>query len=327
MGLFSKRSRGDNLSVFFATDVHGSEICFKKFLGAPDFYGADICILGGDMTGKMVVPIIEHGNGTYSASIAGRDVTVSGEDDLNALEKKTRDSGFYPYRTTPGEMAELSEDADRVDKIFHEEMRRTLERWGELAERKFSGTDRVVYVAPGNDDPMFIDDVLREIPRFRLVEGEVVMLGERYEMLATGYSNRTPWKTHREVDEEELKERIDKLAAAISSPDTAIFNIHVPPYNTTIDEGPDINPETWEQKTTMGRSMTKPVGSHAVRNVIEEHQPLLALHGHIHESRGAVRLGRTLAINPGSDYGDAVLRGCLILLKDGEVAGHQLTSG
>ena len=128
MRLFSKRSRSDDLTIFFATDVHGSEICFKKFLGAPDFYGADICILGGDMTGKMVVPIVEEGNDAYSASIAGRDVTVSGEEDVGALEAKVRDAGFYPYRTTPDELSELSGNPDRVDKIFHDEMKRTLER-------------------------------------------------------------------------------------------------------------------------------------------------------------------------------------------------------
>ena len=325
MPLFGKSK--DRLSLFFATDVHGSEICFRKLLAAPEFYEVDVCVLGGDMTGKMVVPLISQGGGLYKATIAGRDTSVSGEDELVRLEDKVRDLGFYPYRTSPDEMTELAHDPKRVEQIFRREMEQTLRRWGDLAERKFAGTDRVVYVAPGNDDPHFIDEVIADLPRFRLIEGEVVTLGDRYEMLATGYSNLTPWKTHREVDEAELKEQIDKLAASVANPDTAIFNIHVPPYNTTIDEGPDIDPETWDQRTTMGRSMTKPVGSRAVREAIEEHQPLLGLHGHIHESRGVVRLGRTLAINPGSDYGDSILRGCVVLLKDGRVAGHQLTSG
>lgn len=326
MGIFS-RKRKDQVTVFFATDVHGSDICFKKFLAAPQFYGADIAILGGDMTGKMVVPVIALGGERYKAKIAGKEVFAAGSDELARLEGQIRNTGFYPYRTDPDEMATMADHPGRVDSIFQHEMEATLRRWGELAERKLAGTDVALYVAPGNDDPYFIDDVLRELPRFRLVEGEVVEIAGRYEMLATGYSNRTPWNTHREIEEEDLRERIDKMAAQMQDLESAVFNIHVPPYESTIDEGPDINPETWEQKTVLGRSMTKPVGSHSVRAAIDEYQPMLSLHGHIHESRGVVRLGRTLAINPGSDYGDSVLRGAIVNIEDGRVIGHQLTAG
>lgn len=326
MGLFSRKSK-EKLTIFFATDVHGSEICFKKFLAAPEFYGADVAMLGGDMTGKMVVPLISRGDGSYKASVAGKEVVVSGGEETAQLESQIRNTGFYPHRTDPDEMRELAGDGARVDRIFHREMEETLRRWGDMAERKFAGTDKVVYVAPGNDDPFFIDDILKQLPRFRVVEGEVVVLADRYEMLATGFSNRTPWNTYREIEEVELRERIDKMAARIDEMETAIFNIHVPPYETTIDEGPDVNPETWEQRRVLGRSMTKPVGSNAVRAAIEEHQPMLSLHGHIHESRGVVRLGRTLAVNPGSDYGDSVLRGVLVHIDEGKIGGHQLTCG
>lgn len=326
MGVFSRRGR-DQLTIFFATDIHGSEICFKKFLAAPEFYGAGVAMLGGDMTGKMVVPVVDEGNGRHRANIAGKDVLVSAGDELSRLEDQIRNTGFYPYRTDPDDMARLGSAPEEVERIFHEQMETTLRRWGDLADRKFAGTDSVIYVAPGNDDPYFIDDVLRELPRFQVVEGEVVEIAAGYEMLATGYSNKTPWETHREVEEDELRERVAKMAAQIQNMDRAIFNIHVPPYDSTIDEGPDINPETWEQKMVLGRSITKPVGSHAVRAVIDEYQPLLALHGHIHESRGVVRLGNTLAINPGSDYGDSVLRGAIVNIQDGKVAGHQLTAG
>ncbi|MDQ4028475.1 MAG: metallophosphoesterase, partial [Actinomycetota bacterium] len=238
-----RRRKNDKLSIFFATDIHGSEICFKKFLAAPDFYGAGLAILGGDMTGKMIVPLVHQGGSAFKATLAGREITLSGDQEVEALEARVRDSGFYPYRTDVDEMRALANEPGRVDEIFHEQMVATLMRWGKLAERKYEGTDRVVYVAPGNDDPFFIDDIIREIPRFRLIEGEIVTLGDRYEMLATGYSNRTPWKTHREIEEAELRELIEKLAARITSMDTAIFNIHVPPFDTTIDEGPDIDPE------------------------------------------------------------------------------------
>jgi Icc-related predicted phosphoesterase len=77
----------------------------------------------------------------------------------------------------------------------------------------------------------------------------------------------------------------------------------------------------------MGGEVTGPVGSTAVRAAIEEHQPLLSLHGHIHESGGAVRIGRTLAINAGSEYGEGVLRGVLVTVGGGKVLRYQATTG
>lgn len=322
---FFSRSK-DELTIFFATDLHGSLVCFRKFLSSPDFYGADINILGGDMTGKMVIPVVRQPGGGYRAKVAGKDIEVE-DGDVARMERIIADGGFYPYRTDFDEVGELTAEPWRIDRLFLQLMGDTLRMWNDLAEDRYRGTDRVVFIAPGNDDPFEIDEVLAELSRFRVVEGEVTVLCEPYEMLATGYSNVTPWRTHRELPEEDLRERIDKIAAGVTSMQTAIFNIHVPPYNTGIDQGPDIDPHTWEQHSTMGHEHTKPVGSHAVREALEAYQPLLSLHGHIHESRGSFRLGRTLCVNPGSDYGDGILRGCLVNLVKGQIRGFQLTSG
>jgi Icc-related predicted phosphoesterase len=316
----------DELTIFFATDLHGSLVCFKKFLSAPDFYGADVNILGGDMTGKMVIPVVSQPGGGYKARVAGKEIEATAAEVAN-LERVIADGGFYPYRTDPDEVAGLTADPSGIDRLFEMLMAETLRRWNDLADERYQGTDRVIFIAPGNDDPFEIDEVLSGLPRFHVIEGEVTVLREPYEMLATGYSNVTPWRTHRELPEEDLRERIDKIAAGISSLETAVFNIHVPPYNTGIDAGPDIDPHTWEQHSTMGHGHTRPVGSHAVREALEAYQPLLSLHGHIHESRGSFRLGRTLCVNPGSDYGDGILRGCLVNLVKGQVRGFQLTSG
>ena len=315
-----------DISIFFATDLHGSLVCFKKFLAAPEFYGADVTILGGDMTGKMMVPVVREPGGTYRARFAGSEVRVP-EDGVAGLETQIADGGFYPYRTDPDELEELRGHPDRVDNLFARLMVETIHRWGRLADERYRGTDRIVYVAPGNDDPFEIDAALAEEPRFRVVEGEVAVLDSGQEMLSTGFSNRTPWSTHREKGESDLRESIDTMAAGIEAMDTAIFNIHVPPHNTGLDTGPDIDPHTWEQRSTLGQGHMKPVGSVAVREAIEVHQPLLSLHGHIHESRGTFRMGRTLCINPGSDYGDGILRGCLVTVSEGRVRGFQLTSG
>jgi Icc-related predicted phosphoesterase len=327
MKLFGGRQKPKpDVVLFFATDIHGSRLCFRKFLSSLDFYGADFAILGGDMTGKMIVPIVHEGGGRHRAHVAGQEVSVAGEE-VAELEGKLADAGYYPRRMERDEYTDLEAHPERVEEAFTEAMIKTLREWNDLAEHKYAGTDRVIYVAPGNDDPWFIDSVLAELPRFRLLEGQVVALGERYEMMASGYSTPTPWNTHREVSEEELRAKIDDLVGRLESVSTAIFNLHDPPYNTGIDEGPDLDPETWKARSGMGQAATKPIGSKAVKAAIEEYQPMLALHGHIHESRGAVRVGRTLCINPGSEYGDRILRGCLVQLAGGEVSGFQLTSG
>lgn len=317
---------GGELTLFFATDLHGSRVCFRKFLQAHSFYEAGEVILGGDLTGKMMVPVIRQPGGGYRATLAGQDVDVD-EEGLEALETRIADAGFYPYRTDPDEVAELKADRDRVDRLFVRLMTETLRGWHDLTERALAGTDRVIYVAPGNDDPFEIDDILSELPRFRVVEGEVITLGDRYEMLNTGYTNHTPWDTHREYEEAEIEERIQKLADRITAMHSAIFNIHPPPFDSGLDVGPDIDPVTWLQRSTMGQGHQKPVGSTAVRTALETYQPLLSLHGHIHESRGTAKIGRTLVINPGSDYGDGILRGALVHLRGGRIKGFQLTSG
>jgi Icc-related predicted phosphoesterase len=209
-------------------------------------------------------------------------------------------------------------------------MRERLIEWSEWAERKLAGTDMEILVAPGNDDPYFLDDVLRDLPRFRLVEEQVVddaIPDLDVEILSTGISNPTPWKTHREVPEEELRRRLDDLAGRVRNCERAIFNIHVPPYASQLDEGPIIDSETLKQSTGFGQDATIPVGSTAVREAIEEYQPMISLHGHIHESRGIAHIGRTLAVNPGSDYSDGVLRGAFIELTAAGTTSYQLTSG
>ena len=327
MGLLSGRKKPKtDLLLFFATDIHGSRVCFKKFLSSLEFYGADVALLGGDMTGKMIVPIVHQGGGRYQAQVAGQDMSLP-ETEVPELEGRLADAGYYPRKMERDEYTDLEAHPERVEELFAQSMVATLRDWNDLAEKKYAGTDTVIYVAPGNDDPWLIDEELANLSRFQLLENRVVSLAGRYEMLATGFATPTPWNTHREVSEEELRSRIDGLAKQLKSVPTSIFNLHDPPYNTGIDEGPDLDPVTLKSRGGMGQASTVPVGSKAVKEAIEEYQPMLALHGHIHESRGAVRVGRTLCINPGSEYGDRVLRGCLVQLADGEVSGFQLTSG
>jgi hypothetical protein len=311
-------------TLFFATDVHGSEICWKKFIAAGKFYQADIIILGGDMTGKAIVPIIHQKGDTYKAVLLEQESMLRGETAVQEMEKHIKSRGYYPYRTSREEIAELNAHPERVDDIFHQEVLKTAEEWLAYAEEKLEGTGIRCYVAPGNDDMFELDDLIRSAKHVELAEARVIELDSHHEMISTGWSNVTPWHTYREEDEDALKARMEAMISQLKDPRNSVFNLHAPPYGSNLDEVPELSEDLTPKLG--GRSLV-PVGSHAVREVILEHQPLLGLHGHIHEGKGAARLGKTLCINPGSMYEQGRLLGALVNLARNKVKSYILTTG
>jgi len=308
--------------IFFATDLHGSEMCWRKFLNAAKFYDADVLICGGDMTGKAMIPIVEE-NGHYTVTIASdRQVVSAGE--VGNIESQIRRRGYYPLHVTPERLQELDENADVRKKTFQQVMLDGVRRWMDMASEKLRGSGVRIFVCPGNDDEMEVDDVVRESDMVELGEGRMVDI-DGFTMISTGWSNHTPWNTHREETEELLGERIEAMAKQIPDPARAIFNLHCPPYRSGLDEAPAIDSDL---KLMHGGRALRPVGSTAVRQAIDKHQPLLSLHGHIHESKGAVKLGKTLSINPGSAYEEGILMAAVINLdaKKG-IKSYQLVNG
>jgi len=330
MPLFRKSTRStkdEGTTLFFASDLHGSEICFKKFVNAARFYKADVLVLGGDVSGKIVIPMVEAAGGGFRARMHGRDETIAA-DAIEEFEKRAWNSGLYTRRMSPEEYSFLADNPEAVESLFAEVVVSTVRRWLDYADEKLSGTGVTILNAPGNDDPFVIDDVLREhdSDTYRFVEGEIVEVAPGHQMLSTGYTNHTPWNTHREYTEDAIAQRIAGMTAQLDNPDTALFNIHVPPYNSRLDTAPMLSDDL-SVKTSAGAQLTAPVGSTAVREAIEQVQPLVTLHGHIHESGGSVRIGRTLAINSGSEYGEGVLRGVLVTVGGGRVLRHQAVTG
>jgi uncharacterized protein len=308
--------------IFFATDLHGSEMCWRKFLNAAKFYDVDVLICGGDMTGKAIVPIVEE-DGGFSFSMAGQAQTVN-PDGVGDVEAQIRRKGYYPLRVTPERLAELDGDAGKRTQTFQQVMLDGVQRWMDMAKDKLGGSGVRLFVCPGNDDEMEVDDVIRRSEMVQLGEGQIVEI-DGFSMISTGWSNHTPWNTHREETEEQLGERIEAMAKQVKDPSRAIFNLHCPPYKSGLDEAPAIDADL---KLLHGGRALRPVGSTAVREAIEKHQPLLSLHGHIHESKGAVKLGKTLSINPGSSYEEGMLMGAIIQLdpKKG-IKSYQLVNG
>jgi uncharacterized protein len=308
--------------VFFATDLHGSETCWRKFLNAAKFYDCDTLICGGDMTGKAIVPLVEE-NGHFSYTLAG-DPQVVSADQVGDVETQVRRKGYYPLRVSPQRLAELDQSATVRADTFRQVMLDGVQRWLDLADEKLGGSGVRVFVCPGNDDEFEVDDVIRKAKMVELGEGRLVEM-DGFTMISSGWSNPTPWNTHREESEDKLAERIDAMATQVKDPTHAIFNLHCPPYRSGLDEAPAIDADL---KLLHGGRALRPVGSKAVRDAIDRYQPLLSLHGHIHESKGAVNLGKTLSINPGSAYEEGMLMAAIINLdaKKG-IKSYQLVNG
>lgn len=311
------------LRIFFATDVHGSDKCWMKFINSGKFYGANILILGGDLTAKGFVALIEQPDGKFRTNFRGKEFVANPGKELEELERKIRFSGLYTYRTTPQELESFESETRREELVLKLALE-SVERWMRIADERLGGTGIRLFLTAGNDDPFEIDPILKKSRCAVDAEGRVVQLDEDHEMINTGYGNITPWKCPRDIQEEEITKKIDAMASQVKNMTNCVFNLHVPPYDSRLDDAPELDNEL---KPTYGASKLVPVGSTAVRAAIEKYQPLLGLHGHIHESKGSFKMGRTLCLNPGSSYTDGILQGFLIEINKKGVKRFTPTSG
>jgi uncharacterized protein len=312
------------MKVFFATDIHGSEVCWRKFLNSAAFYKADLVVLGGDVTGKVMIPIVAR-QGYWQVTVRGQEYRLESQQELDDIQRQIRNAGSYPAIVSPDELQELSKEEGAVDRRFTLEMTRSLDRWLDMADGKLRGGEIPCILNGGNDDIWEIDDIIEQSPCVSFAEGKVLEL-DGFHLVSMGWTNPTPWDTFREAPEPELATKIEAVVSQVPDMERTIFNFHAPPYGTGLDEAPALDAEL---RPMHGGAVMKPVGSTAVRDAIQEHQPMLSVHGHIHESRGVKKMGRTLAINPGSVYGDGVLQGALLELnaKKGKVAKYLLVNG
>jgi len=310
--------------LYFVSDLHGSDKCFRKFLNGGPIYGADVMVLGGDLAGKAMQSITRAPGGRFKFSFRGASYDLEDGDELRGVEQLIGDHGYYPYRADPGELAAKQADGT-LDDLFVALMSERLRRWLELADERLRPKDIPIYWMLGNDDPPELAALLDDVPWGIHCEGRDVLVGG-HEMISWGYANTTPWHTHREMTDDELRGIYDRLADELSDADHAIFNLHPPPYDTGLDEAPMLD-ENLKIQTAAGQAKMAPVGSQAVREILERVQPLIGLHGHIHESAGFRKIGRTVAINPGSDYGSGVLNGVLVTLEPQKVKAYQFVRG
>jgi Icc-related predicted phosphoesterase len=318
--------RDGNTRVFYTGDIHGSETIYRKALNAGAFYRAGVLIFGGDLSGKAIVILTEMPGGKYACDFMGRHYELTTETEVQGIEQLVNLNGFYSCRMGRDELLSLGHDEARKEALFRKVVFERTARWMQLAEDKLSGKGIRCFIMLGNDDPPEIAELIGACPVLENPESRCVQLDDSHEMISLGFSNPTPWHTARELDEPQLAERIAALMADVQDASNCVFNLHAPPYGSGLDSAPLLDEEL-KLKRALGGAEVGAVGSTAVRGAIERWQPLLGLHGHIHESGGMTKIGRTLCINPGSAYSEGFLCGALVVLNAKGVVTHQMTRG
>lgn len=301
--------------IIFASDFHGNEMVWRKFLNSASMFKCNWLIMGGDLTGKVLTPIVLQSDGTYKADFLGQTHTIqtSGLEDFRRLVK---DHCYIPYVCDLKQFEALEKaPQDEIENIFADLECQTLKEWLDIIPKKLTN-DVKVLIHPGNDDKFELDEVIKANSYVTYAEESVVSLDGEHEAACLGWSNPTPWNSPRECSEEELMTKLEKLASQVQNVDRSLFCLHCPPYESQIDQAPLLD-KNLRQVMEGGRPKLIPVGSKSVRAIIEKCQPLLGLHGHIHECRGFMNIGRTRCMNPGSEYTEGILSAYLIEI-DGE---------
>jgi len=301
----------------FTTDLHGSETCWRKFLNTAKIHDLDALVMSGDMTGKIMIPIVKRADGKWNATLLDTPYVLE-DKDLPEFEKKCRMICYLPYRTTSAEVSKITESEKYREDLFEELEKQIVSYWLTIIPEKVPKKCKVI-ISPGNDDKLGIDEVIKKCPHVIFGEEEVIALDSEHEVACCGWSNPTPFDSPRECSEEELEQRLEKTIAKLKNVATSIFCFHVPPYDSGIDEAPMLD-STLKPIVVGGSPQMGPAGSKAVRKMIEKYQPMLGLHGHIHESKGKYKIGRTECLNPGSEYSEGIFKGFLV-----EVEGDKIT--
>lgn len=324
-------TKGEGTRIFFATDAHGSETTFRKFLNAARFYEVDVLVYGGDLMGKIVVPLVDVGGGRYRASLHGKQHVVEGTQQLEEFRKRLDTLGFYSIVLDQDKYNSFTGNQEAVDDLFDELARERLVRWCELGEERLAGTGVRAYLCGGNDDTPVALSILEDAATEHVIpcENKLVQIDEEHTLASVGYSTPTPWNTPRELSDDAMGDMIENLVGEVSDHSKTIFNFHTPPLDSNLDTCMKLDASTDPPSPILdgGQPVYFGAGSASVRDAIERYQPVMGLHGHIHESRGITRYGDTPSFNPGSEYGEGVLKGLIVGVKGGRITGYQFTSG
>lgn len=298
------------IRIFFTADIHNSELVFRKILSIPSLYNPDVMIISGDLTGKAIVPIIKKEDGSSICTFQGEKHVMKNEKEVKEFETKLLNKGIYPYICSKEEVTELQNDQAKLDALFKKLTVERIEYWVRELEEKVP-ENVMVLMMPGNDDIWEIDEIISSSKRVINPLKKVVNMEYGYQIISLDYVNPTPWNTLREADENEIMKMLEKYLEKIENTGKVICNFHCPPYNTNIDLAPKLDKKL-RPVYKFGELELQHVGSKSIRKFMEKYSPLLGLHGHIHEAEGYDKVGRTLVINPGSQYSAGMLKGIIV---------------
>jgi Icc-related predicted phosphoesterase len=231
------------------------------------------------------------------------------------MKTTLEDIGAYSFDTTADEVRDLQEHPEKVDAFMETAIEERTKRLCDLILERIDTKKVKAFVMPGNDDIKAVDEVIKSYEDKGIIYplDKVTDVGG-FETISFEYVNPTPWDTPREMTEPELKKGIESLVKRLSDPSKSIFCFHCPPINTKLDSAPKLDKKLAIQ-TEGGVPQFEHVGSKSVKEALEKYQPMLGLHGHIHEAFGFDQVGKTLILNPGSEYGEGILRGYIIELS------------
>jgi Icc-related predicted phosphoesterase len=314
------------LRIFFASDLHGSDLCFRKFLGAARAFRADAIVLGGDLTGKALVPIVRRSSSLSSIYLDHEPLVVQDDAALDEAERSLSAAGRYTVRLEPDQLACYLRDEDYQQRLLREAAVRQVRRWVEEAERVLSPLGVECYIMAGNDDEPEIVEALDSSGFVVNHDGRIVYIREAVPLVGLGPSNLTPFNSPRELPESEIAARLDRLFQQLPDPSGAVLNAHCPPFGTGLDFAPEIGTDK-EVISYGGQPRMIPVGSTAVLEAIRRYQPLVGLHGHCHDSKHRCRIGATTCVNPGSLYAEGTLAGAIIDITEGKRVSCQFVNG
>ncbi len=314
--------------IFFSVDAHGANIVWRKWLSAVNMYHADILILSGDLTGKVFVPIIKQKDNTWQYSYFGTTFTLKNEDEVKAAVDRLNNAAIYPFIATGAEVSELQKDEKKLQDLMNKLIWDRLDQWLKMLVKAVDTSKVMTIVMPGNDDFFIFDDLIKSYANKGVIYplDEAIQFPYGIEMVSCAYVNPTPWNTDREADEGKLEKMLETEINRLKDPHWSIFNFHAPPHNTKLDIAPKLD-KTLKPVVSFGDVDTEHVGSKAVRKVEEKYQPLMGVHGHIHESFASDYIKKTPVVNPGSEYSEGILRAFIIEIEEDGIKNYWKIEG
>jgi Icc-related predicted phosphoesterase len=309
--------------IIFFTDVHGSEVVYRKALNAAIIYKADILIHGGDISGKYIVPVFKINDDLYETTILGENLKTN----LKEIENRIDRIGGYLYLTNKTEWNELIKDSKKMDQIYLDLAKNKLKKWLKLAEDHLKPKNIKFYANIGNDDHEDLEKIIEESSFVINPNKKIIKIDQYHEMLSLSYANITPWNCYGDRDEETLFKILDDLAKKLENPSSSIFNLHCPPFETNIDLAPKLDKDLKPIYIAGGEPEFTHVGCKAVKDIIKKYEPLIGLHGHIHESNGFDKIGKTTVFNPGSEYTASIIKVLLINLSEKKLESYMFLNG